>query len=351
MYRPHNFWQALEDVHGHCATLMEWRRRLGCDYELVRDLRFLHPVNKFAESVPISDDLGVMSYRVFPLDRDRVEAISEDGGDQIVIAKADVLLYRVEFRALCREIAEALGFVEESDPISDVPEVHPVGSYRPFAGHTFPALLACPNDEQAATQSVEALLARVVAPFLFIVPTGRTITRNITELLAKRKAACIKLTEAVEGDTNGTLVRTQFGERDLLEFRDDTIPQAKGDPPHAFFPTPSGARWSDLRIKFVDQETISIRIGEVTKIQTYVDVGLVDRRNGRPDVQWKLLYEFARDYGFLTWDSAGASRKNQARRDALVSKLKSFFRIEGEPIGWLDRPNKGWRTAFSVERE
>jgi hypothetical protein len=77
-------------------------------------------------------------------------------------------------------------------------------------------------------------------------------------------------------------------------------------------------------------------------------MGMLDRRNTRPTKQWELLIEFARRHGILAWDSPGASRRNQKRREKLASDLKRFFRIDGEPIV-LTEDGKGWQTVFALQ--
>ena len=102
------------------------------------------------------------------------------------------------------------------------------------------------------------------------------------------------------------------------------------------------------RIKFVDGETVSIKVGNASGTFVYSQLGMADGRNAKPTVQWELLIAFARGYGALTWSSAEASRKNQKRREMLAANLKQFFRIDGDPIEYLGE-TKGWRTLFTIE--
>lgn len=114
------------------------------------------------------------------------------------------------------------------------------------------------------------------------------------------------------------------------------------------FPTPAGAKWEDVRIRFVDGHTVSIKVQSVAKTCGYVEMGIVDRRNAQPTKQWELLRSLAEGHGVLTWTSRDADRKNQKRREQLARNLREFFRIEGEPIVLTD-DRQGWKTAFVLE--
>lgn len=113
------------------------------------------------------------------------------------------------------------------------------------------------------------------------------------------------------------------------------------------FPTPEGARWMDVCIKVVDGETVAIKLGDHARRYIYSEMGMIDGRTKKPTKQWGLLQLFARNHGMLTWQSSGADRKHQKRREVLSDNLKAFFGIDGEPIVLTD-DKKGWRTTFSI---
>lgn len=116
------------------------------------------------------------------------------------------------------------------------------------------------------------------------------------------------------------------------------------------FPTPNGAKWTDLSIKSIDGETVAIKLGDQARRYVYSEMGMIDGRTKKPTKQWELLQLFARHHGILTWQSSGADRKNQKRREILSENLKAFFGIEGEPIVLTD-DKKGWRTTFSIDTD
>jgi hypothetical protein len=123
------------------------------------------------------------------------------------------------------------------------------------------------------------------------------------------------------------------------------LPPRKNTAEAAFFPTPAGATWRDVSIRFVDGHTIAIRVRSVTGTLNYTQMGMASRRNGRPTKQWELLQAFAENGGSLTWKSRQADRRNQKRKELLAEGLRVFFRIQGEPF---QTDGKGWRTVFST---
>jgi hypothetical protein len=114
------------------------------------------------------------------------------------------------------------------------------------------------------------------------------------------------------------------------------------------FPTPPGATWTSVRIRFVDGETVAVAVCGANAHFTYAQMGMADRRNARPTKQWELLRAFASVHGLLSWEGHHACRANQKRRELLARDLKAFFRIDGEPI-ILTEDRKGWRTVFAIK--
>lgn len=113
------------------------------------------------------------------------------------------------------------------------------------------------------------------------------------------------------------------------------------------FQAPQGSRWSDLTIRFVDSQTVVVKVNDKSKRLLYSEMGMVDGRSRSPTKQWYLLEDFAKGHGRMTWKSAGASRDNRKRRKILSDNLKAYFGIPGEPI-MLTEDKKGWRTVFAV---
>jgi len=117
-----------------------------------------------------------------------------------------------------------------------------------------------------------------------------------------------------------------------------------------FFPTPAGATWADLSIRFADGHSVTVRVGAAGGKYHHARMGMADGRNTRPTKQWELLQALARNHGVLTWKSPDAGHKNKQRRELFARDLKAFFRIDGEPIVATD-DGKGWRTIFALSAD
>ena len=111
------------------------------------------------------------------------------------------------------------------------------------------------------------------------------------------------------------------------------------------FPTPAGAQWTDVKMRFKDGHTLSISVHGVGGLYNYTQMGMVNRHTADPTLQWELLGHFADEHGILTWESSHADRRNKKRRSRLSMDLRTFFQIEGDPI---ESYLKGWRTVFQI---
>jgi hypothetical protein len=120
--------------------------------------------------------------------------------------------------------------------------------------------------------------------------------------------------------------------------------------PVTSFPTPAGATWEQVRVRFRDGHTVSINILGEEGVFNYAQMGMASRKNAEPTVQWKLLKTLAEGRGTLTWTSPHADRRNQKRRENLGRDLRAFFGIEGDPIALTD-DGRGWRVCFELHDE
>ena len=245
-------------------------------------------------------------------------------------------------------IARTFGIDDSQALSNDAADCMVIGAYQPCAGFAFPAYLKIPHESVELRRTAEAIVARCNVPFLLIAPTGRWMRSDCIALLKSWNACFLALADAVDIDASGKWSVTAAAVQQLNTFRQAAIPQAENADRIAFFATPANAAWTDVQMKFVDGETMSIKVGDVAGTFLYSEIGMVDGRNKRPNKQWGLLRSFAKGYGIMIWKSPDADRRNQKRREYLARDLKLFFRIDGEPIV-LTNDKKGWRTVFSIE--
>jgi len=96
-----------------------------------------------------------------------------------------------------------------------------------------------------------------------------------------------------------------------------------------------GLRWQDIKIQFVDDETVEISARDVSAKYTYKEMGLEDGRSrnpSKPDTEWKLLKWLADNNGQLSWDDTSGIYSVKKRKQHLSRKLREFFCIADDPF-------------------
>ena len=115
------------------------------------------------------------------------------------------------------------------------------------------------------------------------------------------------------------------------------------------FPTPSGTQWHEVKISFIDNENVSIRIkGKATQIN-YAGMGFTGRKRGSPSKLWVFFKELANLNGrFTKWQNTQKVTIKELFSD-LRKKLTDYFKIDGDPIP--HKKGKGYQTSFTLENK
>jgi len=106
---------------------------------------------------------------------------------------------------------------------------------------------------------------------------------------------------------------------------------------------PSGTKWEHITIQFLDYDKVKIQApGHFTKVVDYRKMGFENLKNGKPNTQWKLLYDLSRYRGDLSWtittyrkrvDSHPLSTpKIRKQIQRLSDSLKQYFNINESPF-------------------
>jgi len=338
------FWLALERLPGLAAVGPYWRWLIGDDFDLISPL--LTPARELADSFPRRNGLGE-PYRVIHHGPGDIVGVGEEGEEPIRLSEADLIIYRLEPCSLARCVASVFGIDPDCRQVDGLANTYQVGLYRPLAGFDFPVYHTIQLEEREYRSALESLVARTSSPFLLLAPTTRHHRLVSKTLLTNRNAALLPLADTIQLGGGGRWERSDVADRLLAEFQSWVLPPTD-TVAKVFFPTPAGARWSDVRIRFQDGHTVAVSVGAISQTLTYTQMGMNDGRNAKPTMQWDLLHSFAREHGLLTWDSSDASPKLKKRRETLSKDLTVFFRIEGEPIV-LTQDRKGWRTVFTIK--
>jgi hypothetical protein len=321
----------------------QWRQRTGGGFALA--CRFLRSSGKLAATYPHPDP-GICFYRVVTHGADDHVAVCDETGERRQLRTDEILIYELDRLALARGLAHAFCFEPEDGYDLSRPPPWRIGRIAPMAGYVFPVYLAIPSWQRNLLVQLTDVLEFERGPFLVLAPTGRYLCAVCRQLLRERRACFLALSDAVLAEEEGLLVISPTGTEQVEQFLGQVVPQVGASAPAPLFATPAGARWSDVRLRFVDGHTLAVRVGNAAGRFNFSQMGMANRKNSTPTVQWELLREFAAGYGSLTWNSPAADRKNKKRRENLARDLVAFFRIEGEPFV---RDGGGWRTVFSIE--
>jgi hypothetical protein len=271
--------------------------------------------------------------------------VCDETGERITLATTDLIVQELDRLVLHLALGAALGLVGEPAPVDHLRHTYRLGSYEPLAGYRFPAWLTTQSSKAQFGQVIDRLLATCDGPLVMLAPTGRFLCPAGEASLRQRQACFLSLEEAVAREDDGRLVATAVADRALEAFRQRVVPENSLESAIAFFPTPAGATWGQVKLRLVDGHTVSVVVADARGVFHYAELGLANRRSGSPSVQWELLRMFAEGGGTLTWRSPGAGRRNQKRRELLARSLRQFFRIEGDPFV---ASGKGWRARFEI---
>jgi hypothetical protein len=112
------------------------------------------------------------------------------------------------------------------------------------------------------------------------------------------------------------------------------LPRPKENDARLFFPTPPDAIWENVSIRFRDGHTVSIKVKSVGGVFNYTQMGMANKKNGNPTIQWKLFEAFANSKGEIDWKNSHAHPNLKKQKQELANCLKEFFQLENDPIEW-----------------
>lgn len=345
MSRPlKQFWSALERVPDLAGVPGEWRSRLGGEHQLAG--RFLLPTRRIARSVRCFAPGRTCIHEIRKWKREYL-SVCPDGCETETLPRDEVVVHRLDVAVLAREIGEALGLaLLPAEPMPDLAGVWRIGDYFPLSGYRFPVCLAFAGEPDHLRSAMDGLAARGEA-FILVTPTRSALTQVLADLLTRAKACFLPLAEVLgqgDGDRlallDGHSVASVFA-----EFRAAHVPEPKDDDGMVIFQTPAGARWEDVSIRFADRHSVYVTVKGASGMYHFAQMGMANKKNAKPTVQWDLLETFAEGHGLLDWSSRKADRKNQKRRENLAANFQRFFRIDGDPF---TVEGNGWRAKFAV---
>lgn len=344
MSRPlRQLWSALERVPDLAGVPGEWRSLLGDDHAAAA--RFLLPTKRIAGSVRSAAPWRTCIHEIRKF-RGEYLSVCPDGCKTATLTREEVVVHRLDVAALAKEIATALGLEHvPAEPMPDLAGVWRIGDYFSLSGYRFPVCLALASEPDHLRTAVHGLAARG-GPFVVVAPTRSAYTQSLDDALTRAKACFLTLDGMVGQSGDGLALLDGHSVAGVFaEFRAAHVPETKEDDGMVIFQTPAGARWSDVTIRFADRHSVYVNVKGVSGMYHFAQMGMANKKNAKPTVQWELLETFAEGHGLLDWRNRKADRKNQKRKENLAADLQRFFRIDGDPFALED---DGWRARFSV---
>lgn len=332
-------WRLLEDRRSIAAVEIEWKSWLGDDLPLVR--RWLRRREQLARSLPAS---GWRGRRIVELDDDMFVAIDDETGDEAVVTAEDRVVEEFDLDGMARDMAVALALDGQAERLER--GVHRLGVHLGVGGTATPIFFAFAESAEALLALLSRCVAREPGRLAIITPTSRHWCEPLRALLRTHNGVLLRA---------GQLLEIHDGAFRVLAPLDSSLAPAVAAPKSRVaaalrFPTPPRSTWRDVRIKFVDGETVIITVSSVTQRYMFGEMGMGHSRSKKPTVLWTLLRDLANANGTLTWSDHGSSRKVPKNVQRLSNLLRAFFSIGGDPIPY-DQSVKGYRTAFQIEPE
>ncbi|MCC6678135.1 MAG: hypothetical protein IT436_13420 [Phycisphaerales bacterium] len=333
-----NLWRAVEAVPGLVDVADVWRQHLADDYDRAAPL--LRATGVLAESVWRG---GASPWTIVHHGDDDIVAVCPDTHETVSVSRSDLVLFELDLQAICVALSCAL-------KLNGVPQ-QAGGKRLWWLGHQpwsdteqINVYLVLPPARSRAAEILRAAALRSPKGGVLLVPTAELIPADIQSELAVRDYALQPL--------EGLVVWAGVGKLACVRAPNDVIPAVLGRHPlerkrrgSRSFPTPAGAKWSELHIQFIDPETVKITVRGVVEEHTAASMGMVVHRTGRPTKQWNFLQEIARRNGRWRWGDLKTRATWQKQKEELVKRLKSFCGISGTPILTA---RVEWRCVFPV---
>ena len=343
-----HLWQYLATQPNQSAALYDWKQALGqwTEFSAFKK-RYLQPMQYHVSSIncPTPCGLGCPRKVVDHSPDDIVAVCKENESPKFQLKKTDTLIYRLKNSIFQKEICTVLNFQCNISQLAGTHKTWVLGNYCPVAGKSFPVFLSLSNGQDDLEETIKTICLQSSAPFILLVLTKQLISHDTEQLINQKKSLCLALNEELEfSDTNGfqntrpveDTFRPLYNPPQKKEKEKDITP----------FPTPNGAIWRNVRITFLDGHKVRINVLDESCVANFTQMGMVNRSNGEPTEQWKLLQNMADTQGDIDWNHPSAKEQLKKQKQELSKCLRAYFpRIVGDPIKW-NKKDKAYQCQF-----
>jgi hypothetical protein len=279
------------------------------------------------------------------LEQNHFLAFDDELHRYLAIDRNDVTVFSVDWLAIADSLSKHAGLVRSLETIICKSAWH-LATKQTQLGDACPIFLG----RGLLQASLLQIRNQTDRPFVLLRLRSKTIDPICSKLLQEQRGIVLSLPESTQIGESQEIVFSQSALERMRRVGTPSLSKSAANKSTNCFPTPPGCAWSAIKVRFLDMETVSISAAGIVGRYHYSEMGFANLNNKRPSVQWELLRAFARGYGTLTWDSPGANRKNQKRRERLSAVLNDFFGLPDDPIHWM-ADQCGWQTKFVLEPE
>lgn len=288
----------------------------GCPFEIIRDVNEYYAVCVEGKRPPFpvpGEDTRMLTFNFASFHRKLAEVLPID---PVVDRIGDRLSWQLGTLRYGREMRRVyLTYVSPRELAGEI--------VRLSAGDTIPMI--------------------VFTPYPFVLRRDDNLVSRVVE------AIILPINETVEIDRYCRFSLTPEFSRQIRELLNAHKPS---DDVGSGIPVPAGITWADIRFRFLDAHTVSCRINKSIMTLSFLDMGMVNRKNGKPDKNWLYLLQFAAHGGTLRvdWQTPARAPREQQRKRRLSKALQAFFHIDSEPIVF-DRESFSYICQFRLKPE
>ena len=353
-------WQYLEDLPGQAAPLVEWHQHLD-GWPGFQDFhrRYLQLTKDPATAVECRTDCGLGCPRkvVTHTPNNIVAVCPEQEEKPYSLIAEDILVYSIKRNTFHKDLCSNLGIEFRESKLDDCRRTWRLGDYIPTAGYIFPVFISFQEEPEDLLEVVRTLCLNQSNPFALIIPTRRSVTPDIENMLNQRGSLLLTLNEEMLFSDKGKLQAVRPASDVFAIFQVD----APTLTPEKKFATPKGTKWPDIQIRFLESPTVYVKkqniyvstsirvtVGNVDRVISCEEAGMARKDNKMPKAQWILLYGFAKQRGRLDWSSDHPPDQVVKQKQELSKSLKQFFDLDGSPIDDWDKEEQCYRCRFHI---
>lgn len=332
-----------------------WKQRLGLNYiDFKRS--FLKPVTGLSDTYPCgrSSSIACGAYLIRKNGKRFLGICENSECDPIEVAETDLPRLHFDAEKVCGALADALGI--QRDVRSQGVGIWLIGEHTPNIHITLPVAVVLPDGQDDSDGFFRRVVSTMPRPGFIGYPSQLSPPAEIVSLAHSLKIRLFKL-DLIARFSGGSISINNEWNVFAQSFSEESIDRRDFEPEGAKkYPTPFGAKWSDVHIRFQNGHEVFIRVDPEEKWTRYgyKDMGMADGKSGEPVRSWRFLEELSLHSGGPVNQvkqeiESGGFPERSAKE--LNAALTSFFGISGRPVPYIKRPPKGYQTKFFIYPE